>query len=69
MKYEINQFRWDYENGVKFFHLSNSKEFEIDKNMPEYSYSKNGSYFTIRRVDDEVQTKQRIRKRRNAKST
>ena len=65
MKYEINQFKWDIEDGVKFYHLINSKKFEMEKAIPESSYSKNGSYFTITQVDDEVQTKRRIRKSRN----
>lgn len=37
----------------------------MEKAIPESSYSKNGSYFTITQVDDEVQTKRRIRKSRN----
>ena len=66
MKYEINQFKWDTENGFAFYHLVNSKDFEIQKEIPETSYNKNGSYFIIRKIDDEVQTKQRIRKNRKS---
>ena len=66
MKYEINQFRWDTEDGFRFYHLANSRDFEVKREIPETSYSKNGSYFIIRKVDDEVQTKQRTRKSRKS---
>ena len=66
MKYEINQFRWDTENGFKFYHLVDSKEFESNKMIPEQEYIKNGSYFTIRNLEDDIQTKQRTRKRKRS---
>lgn len=35
--------------------------FETDKNIQEKSYSKNGSYFVITKLENEVQTTRRKR--------
>lgn len=54
-------------DGVAYYHIVDSREFESDKEIQERCYSKNGSYFTITKVDDEIQreprrTKQRVRR-------
>lgn len=64
MKYTIEQYRWDEFEGKRYYHLINAKDFESDKIIPERSYSKNGSYFTIIQIDDEVQIKPRRSKQR-----
>lgn len=58
MKYLIEQFRW---YNKEYYHLINSKVFETDKNIQEKSYSKNGSYFVITKLENEVQTTRRKR--------
>lgn len=60
MKYLIEQFRWE---GKSYYHLVNSKIFNSDKFIKERSYSKGNSYFKITKLEDEVQTKTRERKR------
>lgn len=69
MRYAIEQFRWDELDGFKYYHLADSKEFESDKIIPERTYYKNGSYFTIIRLDDEVQIPARRTKSRTRKAT
>lgn len=67
MRYLIEQFKWDEENGFRFYHLIDSKEFESDQFL-EQSYCKNGSYFNIIEFNNEIQTKSRIRTRKPNKN-
>lgn len=53
MKYLIEQFKW-YNN--EYYHIVNSQVFESNRELKETSYSKNGSYFSIIKLDDEIQT-------------
>ena len=60
--YLIEQSRWD----DNYYHIVNAKTFTLDKLIEDYSYFKNGSYFTITRLEDEVQTKRkRTRSKQN----
>ena len=61
MKYLIEQTNWD--NG--YYRLIDSATFESSKEC-ENSYCKNGSYFTITKLDDEIQTT--TRRTRGSKS-
>ena len=62
MIYLIEQTKW--ENG--YYHLVNSEIFESNKNC-ERSYYKNGSYFNIIRLNDEIQTARRYKTRNHNK--
>jgi len=53
LKYLIEQFKW-YNN--EYYHIVNSQVFESSRELKEISYSKNGSYFSIIKLDDEIQT-------------
>ena len=65
MKYVIEQFKWDEDNGLRYYHLTDSKEFETQMNIPERSYHKNGSYFTVTKITNEIQTSTRRTKTRH----
>lgn len=58
MKYQIEQFKW---HNKEYYHLVASKVFECKKPIKECTYYKNGSYFTISKVENEVQTNRRER--------
>ena len=60
MKYLIEQFRW---YNKEYYHLVNSQVFECKKEIKEASYSKNGSYFVITKLDDEIQTTRKRKQR------
>ncbi len=61
MKYIINQFKWDENSNLKYYHLVNSKEFDSDKIIPEVGYHKGEFYFIINKIDNDIQT--RIRRK------
>lgn len=61
MKYIIEQYKW---HNKEYYHLFDSRVFESDKIIPDTSYSKNGSYFIIRKLEDEIQASKRTEKRR-----
>lgn len=56
MKYLIEQFRWE---NKEYYHLINSKVFESNCEDLERKYSKDGSYFTITKLENEIQTTRR----------
>lgn len=62
MRYLIEQFKWEEEDGIKYYHLVNSKEFESSRVISNHSYHKNGSYFIIRQIDD-FQNKPKLKQR------
>lgn len=53
MRYLIEQFKWQ---GKEYYHLVDSQIFESSRELKETSYSKNGSYFVITKLEDEIQT-------------
>ena len=60
MRYVIEQYRWENEDGYKYYHLVDSKEFESDKSMEDKDDSKDGSLFSIYKINEnEVQTTRR----------
>jgi hypothetical protein len=64
MWYLIEEYRWDEDNGYKYYHLNDSKLFESDKPLKEETRFKDGSSFIISKVnEDEIQTT----RRRNSK--
>ena len=63
--YQIEQFKWEDRN---CYHLIDSKVFESNKLLKDMTYYKNGSYFTIMRLDDEVQIKSVRRTKQRTKS-
>lgn len=56
MKYLIEQFQW---HNKDYYHLVNSKEFESDTELPERKYFKNGSYFVLTKLENEIQGRKR----------
>ena len=60
LRYLIEQFKW-YKND--YYHLVNSQEFESKKELKQTSYSKDGSYFVITKLDDEIQTTRKGKQR------
>jgi len=54
--YLIEQFKW---TGKEYYSIVASRIIDTDKELPEKSWHKNGSYFTITKLDDEVQTTRR----------
>lgn len=51
MQYLIEQFRWDETDGLKYYHLVDSKVFDSDKPLKEKSYHKDNSLFEIVELD------------------
>ncbi len=51
MEYLIQQFQWDEEDGLKYYHLVDSKVFKSDKPLEEKSYHKDKSLFEIVKLD------------------
>ena len=68
MKYLIEQYKWDTIDDKIYYHLLDSKEFISNKPIECKSYYKNGSYFTITTLDDEVQNEPRRTKQRSRKN-
>lgn len=59
MQYLIEQTKW--EDG--YFHLVNADVIDTDKNLRERTYYKNGSYFTVTKLDNDVPTIRRTKRR------
>lgn len=55
---------------MNYYHIIDSKEFELDKVIKQTSYSKNGLYYTITPLNNEIQTirSTRTRKERGIQS-
>lgn len=61
MWYVIEQYRWDVDGNLRYYHLVDSKIFKSDKVIPECDYFKDGSYFSVYKIEEnEVQTTRRI---------
>lgn len=56
MKYIIEQYKFENDNGFHYYHLVDSREFESNTVGLEHKYSKNGSYFIITQFNDDVQS-------------
>lgn len=51
MQYIIEQYGWDIDGSLKYFHLIDSKVFDTDKSIKTGDYSKNGSIFSIKKLE------------------
>ena len=47
----MEQFKWDEIDGLKYYHLVDSKVFDSDKLLEEKSYYKDNSLFEIVKLD------------------
>lgn len=53
MHYLIEQFKWDIDGTLRYFHLTDSRIFESDKYIPNRYWKKNGYSYTLTRLSDE----------------
>ena len=51
MQYLIEEYRWDEKDGLKYYHLADSKIFNSKTQLEEKSYHKNNSLFEIVKLD------------------
>ena len=51
MEYLIQQFQWDETDGLRYYHLVDSKVFKSKKILEERSYYKDKSLFEIVKLD------------------
>ena len=62
MWYVIEEYGWNSDETLKYYHLKDSKLFESDKELEEKSYNKDGSTFLIYKIENEIQSTKRTKR-------